>query len=258
MDATERLEDHQTCALNELIEVSVDEEVIDDDILAFVQLQSSAFEIKVDVQVLQELGDGVFVGVRFLLDDLDQIFQGVAAPAVDDDGDRQVAQNVRTSRLDDVQVHRLVQQHLDDEVASLRVMEEHQHAPVDEPGALCQELHVTEGAVVDVFAQTIQVLQCRLPVQRENLGGQLAPQHVQVVLVVGRHDHQANVQVRGGLGVVSAVIPIKNHSSIRNKTHRKFKMQDLHVLSELIHALNDVDVDLKAEHWIRNVHWKGY
>lgn len=73
MNATECLEDHQTCAFDKFLEISVDEEVINDDVLTFVKLQASTFEIKVDVQMFQELGDWILVGVRLLLDDLHQI-----------------------------------------------------------------------------------------------------------------------------------------------------------------------------------------
>lgn len=225
MNATECFKDHQSRAFDKLIEISVDEKVVEDDILAFVQLQTSTFEVEVDVQVLQELGDWVLVGIRFLLDDFDQVLECVATTTVDDDGDREVAQDVRTGGLNNIQVHRLVQQHFDDQIATFRVMEEHEHAPVDQPSALCQQLHVAEAAVVDELAQTVQVLQSRLPVERQNLGCQLAPQDIQVVLVVGLHDHQADVQVRRCLGVVTAIV---------------------HVLGELVNALNDVDVDLKV------------
>lgn len=132
---------------------------------------------------------------------------------------------MRASRLDDVQVHRLVQQVLDDEVASLGMMEEDKNTPVNEPSALCQELHVAEAAVVDELTQTIQVLEGRLPVESENFGGQFSPQDVQIILIAGLHDHQANVQVRCCLCVVAAI---------------------KHVLGELVNALNDVDVDLKS------------
>lgn len=103
-------------------------------------------------------------------------------------------------------------------------MEEHKNAPVDQPGALCQELHAAESAVVDELTQAIQVLQSGGPVESENLSGELSPQNVQVVLIVGLHNHQANVQVGRRLSVVSAVI---------------------HVFGKLVNALNDVDVDLK-------------
>lgn len=208
MDAAEGFKDHQSCAFNKLVDVPVDEEVVDDDVLAFVQFHAGSLEIEVDVQMLQELGDRVLVGVRFLLNNFDQVLEGVAASAVDNDGDREVAHDVRARRLDDIQVDRLIQEHLDDQVASLGVMEEDQHAPVDQPCALRQQLHVAEGAVVDELAQAVQVLQSRLPVQSQDLSGQLAPQDVQVVLVVGLHDHQADVQVGSRLGVVSAVVHV--------------------------------------------------
>lgn len=142
MDTTESFEDHQARAFDKLIEITVDEEVVENDVLALVKLQAGAFEVEVDVQMFQEFCDWVFVRIRLLLDDLNQILQRIATSTVDDDSDRKVAQDVRASRLDDVQIHRLVQQIFDDQVASFRVMEEDEHAPVDEPCALCQELHV--------------------------------------------------------------------------------------------------------------------
>lgn len=226
MDATECFKDHQACAFDELIEISVDEEVIDDDVLALMQLQSCAFEVEVDVQMLEEFCDWIFVRVRLLLDDLHQILEGITTTAVDDNSDGKITQDVRAGRLNNVQVNRLVQQHFDDQVASFRVMEEDQHAPMDQPSALCQKLHVAVATVVDELTQAVQILQCRLPVDDKNFSGQLSPQDVQVVLVVGLHNHQADVQVGGGLGVVSAIV---------------------HVLSELVNALDDVDVDLKEE-----------
>lgn len=208
MNPAEGLEDHETRVLHKLIQTSDDEEVVDDDRLAFVQLQAGALKVKVHVEMFQELCDGVLVRVRLLLDDLDQILQCIPATAVNDDGRGQVAQDVRAHGLDGVQVECLAQEHLDNEVTSLGVVEEHQHTPVDQPGALLQRLDGGEVGVVDVLAQPVQVVQSRAPVQREDLGGQLAPQHVQVVFVVGRHDQQTEVQVGDGVGVVAALVQV--------------------------------------------------
>lgn len=87
MDATECLEDHQTCAFNELIKIAVDEEIVENDVLAFVELQACAVKVEVDVQMFQEFCDWIFVCIRLLLDDLYQILQGIATATIDDDGD---------------------------------------------------------------------------------------------------------------------------------------------------------------------------
>lgn len=234
MYATECLENHQSRALDEFVQVSVDEEIVHDDVLALMELSTCTLEVEVDVQVLEELGDWILVRVRLLLDDFDQILECIATTSVDDNGYGEIAQDVRTRRLNDIQVDRLVQKHLDDEVAAFRVMEEDQDAPVNEPSALCQKLHVAERAVVDELAQTIEVFQSRHPVECENLSGQFAPQNVQVVLVVRLHDHLADVQILCRLGVVSAIV---------------------HVLGELVHALDDVNIDLKREKLDEDFHF---
>lgn len=226
MDATESLKDHESGVLDKLLQAPNYEEIINDDCLALVQLQSSAFEVKVDVQALQKLSYWILVSVRLLLDDLNEILERVATATVDYHGSRQVAKDVRTHRLDRIQVQRLVQEHLDDEVTTLGVIEENQHTPVNEPCALLKHLNVAEAAVVDKLAQPIQILQSSLPVESKNLSGQLAPQNVQVVLVIGLHNHQTYVQVRGGLGVGSALVE---------------------VLGQLVDGLYDVNFDLKRK-----------
>ena len=226
MNAAESLENHETRTFDKLIEITVDEKVIDDHILALLQLHAGAFEVEVDVQMFQEFCDWIFVCVRLLLDDLHQVLQSIATTAVDHNSDRQVAQDVRACCLNDIQVYRLVQQVFDDQIASFRVMEEDQDAPVDQPCALCQELHVGEVAVIDELAQTVQVLESWLPVEGEDFGGQFPPQDIQVVLVAGLHDHQADVQVWCSFSVITAIV---------------------HVLGELVNTLDNVNVDLKKE-----------
>lgn len=100
-----------------------------------------------------------------------------------------------TCCLDNVEIDRLVQERFDNQIAPFRVMEEYENTPVDQPGALCQQLHATEAAVVDKLPQTIQVFQSRRPVESEDLSGELSPQNIQVVLIIRLHNHQANVQI---------------------------------------------------------------
>lgn len=48
-----------------------EEEIVIQLRLAFVQFRPGSFEVKVDVQMLQEFGNWIAVGVRLLLDDFD-------------------------------------------------------------------------------------------------------------------------------------------------------------------------------------------
>lgn len=226
MDTAERLEDHQTGIFDELLQTSDDEEIVHDHRLALVQLHPGALEVKVHVQVFQELGDWVAVGVRLLLDDLYQILESVSPASVDDDSCGQVAQNVRTHSLDRIQIQWFVQEHLDDQIASLGMVEEHQNTPVDQPGALLQHLDWREVVVIDEITQTGQILKRGWPVQGKDLGRQFTPQNSQVVLIGRLHDQQANVQVGNRIPIVSALVQ---------------------VLGQLLGAFDDVIFELKRK-----------
>ena len=56
-----------------------EEKVIDQNRLAISQLLLSSVKVKVDVQILDEAGDGVLVGVGLLLDDLDQVLHHISS-----------------------------------------------------------------------------------------------------------------------------------------------------------------------------------
>jgi hypothetical protein len=66
MNTTESLKDHETSILHKLIKTSYEEEVVEENILAFMEFLSCSIKVKVDIQVLQELSDGVTVSVRLL------------------------------------------------------------------------------------------------------------------------------------------------------------------------------------------------
>lgn len=66
VNAAEGFENHQACILDKFVQAGNEEEVIVQNLLAFVQLLPGTIKVKVDVQMLQELGNGIFVGVRFL------------------------------------------------------------------------------------------------------------------------------------------------------------------------------------------------
>lgn len=142
MDATECFEDHQTGILDEFVQPHRHKEIVIQNGLAFVQLQTGTFEIEIDQQMFQEFGDWIAVCVRFLLDDFDQVFEGVTASLVDDHGNGQVTQNVRAHRLDGIQIQWLVQEHFDHKITTLWVVNENEHTPVNQPGALLQCFNV--------------------------------------------------------------------------------------------------------------------
>jgi hypothetical protein len=66
VNAAEGFENHQACIFDELVQAGNEEEVIIENLLALVQLLPSTIEVEVDVKMLQELGNGIFVGVGFL------------------------------------------------------------------------------------------------------------------------------------------------------------------------------------------------
>lgn len=75
VDATECLEDHEPSVLHELVEESDEEEIVEHHRLTLLQLLTRSVKIKIDVEMLQELRDRVAIGVRLLLDHLDEILK---------------------------------------------------------------------------------------------------------------------------------------------------------------------------------------
>lgn len=66
VNAAEGFENHQACILDKFVQASNEEEVIIENFLALVQLLPSTIKVKVDIKMLQELGNGIFVGVGLL------------------------------------------------------------------------------------------------------------------------------------------------------------------------------------------------
>ena len=92
----------------------------------------------------------------------------------------------RATHLDSVEIGLLVEEEVDDEISALGMVEEDEEAPVDEPGPLLQGLQVApERALVDELLQPVEVLERGVPVLHQDLGGELAPHAVQIVLVRG-------------------------------------------------------------------------
>lgn len=145
VDTAEGLENHQPCALNEVIKNGNQEEVVQQNVFALPQLLLGSVEVEVDVQVLDEFSDWISVCVGFLLDNFNQVLHhGPAILLIDDDGCSEIAENVWAHRLDGVQIPKvvnnvlvlsqkilysenlliLIEQHLDDKITTLRVIEE--------------------------------------------------------------------------------------------------------------------------------------
>ena len=71
------------------------------------------------------------------------------------------------------------------------MVEEDEEAPVDEPCPLLQGLQVApERALVDELLQPVEVLERGVPVLHQDLGGELPPHAVQIVLVRGLNKSQ--------------------------------------------------------------------
>ena len=105
MNAAERFKDHETGVFDKVVQNGDQEEVVEQHVAALSQLLLGSVKVEVDVQTLDELGDGVSVRVRLLLDDLHQVFQhGAPVLLVDDDGGGQIAENVRAHGLDGIHV----------------------------------------------------------------------------------------------------------------------------------------------------------
>ncbi len=121
MDPTEGLKDHHPGILDKIIQARHQEEVVHQHRLAVAQLLLRPVKVKINVQVLDEGGDGVLVGVGLLLDHLDEVLHDVAARGlVGDDGGGEIAQDPGAGRLDGVEVLLLVQEQLDDQVTALQ------------------------------------------------------------------------------------------------------------------------------------------
>lgn len=80
MDSAEELKDHESRILNEVVLTGDKEEVIFQHGGALLQLLLGSIKVKVNIEMGQELSDGVLVGVALLLYHLDQVLQGEDSP----------------------------------------------------------------------------------------------------------------------------------------------------------------------------------
>merc|ERR1719186_30402 len=229
VDATKSLKDHHARILNEIIQTSNQEEIIDQDCFAVTQLLLGSVKIKVDVKILDEAGDGILVSVGLFLDDLDKILHDIPPGAlVSDDSSGEISEDPGTCCLDSIEIGLLVKEQTDNEVSALWMVEEDEQTPVNEPCALLERLEVTtEGAFVNEGLKSVKVLQRGVPVLHEDLSCELSPHAVQVVLV-GRLDQDAvEVEILTCTGVVSTLV-LELSEVVADVDHLRLEVKSLH------------------------------
>jgi hypothetical protein len=178
--------------IDECVSRAEQEEIVLEDLLGLAQLLLRLLEVKVDVQGLDEVGDGVGVLVPFLAHDADQVLKlalvlvAVAgAAAAGDNGGGQVAQDPRARGLDGVDVGSR-EEHVGQGLAGGLVVEEGEQRPVEQPGAVLQlGERVVEQACVDLLLDLVDLLNGAVPVDGQDLAGKLAPGGLALLVVVG-------------------------------------------------------------------------
>ncbi len=233
MNLTEDLKNKETSILNKVVDAASEEEVDANDHLTVAKLLLGAVKVKVDVEALDKLGDRIAVVVRLLLNEAYQIFHAVTSLPVSNDSSTQITQNVRTRRLDGVQVGVLrvlvahafgVKEELHQHVTALFNVEKDKQAPVDEPGALLKGLSGRKVGVVNVALDHVEVIQRLFVLQRQNRAHQVAPHDVHVVFILRRDQHLVGVEEANRLGILRRAVV--HASKVVQKIHflrRKLK-----------------------------------
>lgn len=142
-----------TRRLNERVRGRDEEEVRAQHLFGFGEFALRFLEVEVDVERLDEVGDGVVVLVAFLLDDPHDVLELLLvlarvarAAAVGNDSGGEVAQDPGAGGLDGVDEGGL-EEELADYVAGGLVVEEGEQRPVDQPGAVRE---LGEGVVEEL------------------------------------------------------------------------------------------------------------
>jgi len=187
MNTTEGLKDRKARILPEVVKAGSQEKVVHEDHLALPQLPLGAVKVVVDVEALNELGDGIRVLIRLLLDNLDKVWSDlIALTFVADHCRCQISENVRAHCLNGIQIRRLEQKVVNNDITSLNVIEEDVQTPMDEPGALLQSLQrIAEVVIVNIILELIEVVETQHPFLTEDIRGQLPPKIIEIVLIRG-------------------------------------------------------------------------
>ena len=126
-----RFGDEVARVVHEIVTEVPEEEVVCDDRLRLPKLLLRGLKVELDIQLLEELCDGILILVLLHLDDLDDLANRVAYArgertrrglAREDGGGGEVPEDPWTRRLDGVEVGGL-KEGLEEEGASLRVVE---------------------------------------------------------------------------------------------------------------------------------------
>ena len=221
MDLAVRLRDEMAGTVDKGVGSGDEEEVASQELPGLDELLLGLLEIEIDVEGLNEIGDGIAVFIVLLLHDANQILQvflirsrvSISAP-IDDDGNGQVAQDPRTAGLNGVDV-RKGEEEFQDGVTSRVEVEEGKETPMDEPGTMLQlcergveELisgaHVSDDGSVsggggggcstanlglDGLLETLNLLHGRFPIPAEDLARQLSPSSGDDLVGIGRLSH---------------------------------------------------------------------
>ncbi len=177
-----RLGNQMPRSLDEGVGSRDEEKVSTEDLLSLDEFLLRLLEVEVDIQGLDEVGDGVVVLVPLLPNNTGQVLQLLvvqarvaAAVAVRDDGGGEVAQDPGAVGLDGVDVGR-GEEEVAEGVARGLVVEEGEERPVDQPGAVLQlRERVVEQFRVDGLFGFVDFLHRYLPVRRQDFGRELAP-----------------------------------------------------------------------------------
>lgn len=192
VDLAVALRDEMPGGVDECVGGGEQEKVVLENLLGLAELLLGLLKVKVDVQSLDEVGDGVGVLVALLADDADQVLElalvlvrVAGAAAAGNDGGGQVAQDPGAVCLDGVDVGG-GEEHVGQGLAGGLVVEEGEQRPVDQPGAVLQLGEgVVEQACVDELLDLVDLLDGAVPVDGEDLAGQLAPGGLALLVAVG-------------------------------------------------------------------------
>jgi hypothetical protein len=177
--------------IHKLFRRAQQKEVVLENFLRLAELLLRLLKVKVDVQRLDEVGNGVVVLVALLPYNPDQVLELLlvlvrvpAAAAAGDDGGDEVAQDPGAVCLDGVDVGG-GEEHVGEGLARGFVVEEGEEHPVNQPGAvleLCER--VVEEACVDNLLKLVDLLDGGVPVYGEDFAGELAPGGFALFVVV--------------------------------------------------------------------------
>lgn len=188
------------------------------------QSLTGSLEVVGDVKSVDELGDGVGVLVSLLTDVSDDVLDlllldGAVASATTagDNGSNQVSQDPGARGLDGVDVGS-GEEHVQDGFPGTLPVEEREKGPVEKH---CSVVELSTGVVeklrVDVFPHVLELIDSRLPVGLEDLGGQLTPGSSRDLVVIGGQNSELVEHI--GSGTVLAASELELTKVVESVDH---------------------------------------